>query len=336
MEKLILCDIGETVTFSSGGEFRRTNFDDIFLPENRMRIYRIQFHTPPQTYQFERIAELIGEIPKISLRFCGQFSEDQIPWRLLTQIQRLQIDLWETDNLNELRNLPNLKELGISKQVRSKVSLSILKNLPNLEVLFTSVSKDIESISELKKLKFLSLNEIKTRSLDFLQHLALLKDLWLSLGSINSFESITNNKSIRNLKIHQVRGLLDQEAERMLSKGEKLTSLSLENLNHLTHLTFVKHLTELRYLNLCGIKNLKTYEPIVQLHPEAKITTYNSKPADQSILALQKFAQVWIGDSYNPEILSKLVKSFEGRILYYRGKPIRGEWIDVNPFTGPL
>jgi hypothetical protein len=60
----------------------------------------------------------------------------------LRDIERLQVDLWETDDLHQLQYLVKLKELGILKQVKSKVSLKVLSTLPELEVLFTSISKD--------------------------------------------------------------------------------------------------------------------------------------------------------------------------------------------------
>ena len=66
----------------------------------------------------------------------------------------------------------------------------ILKDLKNLEVLFTSISKDIEIIGELRKLKFLSLREIKTDNLDFLESLKNLNELWISFGSYKNIDGI--------------------------------------------------------------------------------------------------------------------------------------------------
>jgi hypothetical protein len=142
MQQLILCDIGEDVTFSIAGDFKKVRFDDIFSQENRDRIYRIQFHRPPTNYYLEKVAELIKERPRIALRFYGQYREGEINWHLLRDIERLQVDLWETDDLHQLQYLVKLKELGILKQVKSKVSLKVLSTLPELEVLFTSISKD--------------------------------------------------------------------------------------------------------------------------------------------------------------------------------------------------
>jgi len=336
MEQLILCDIGEAVTFAISGKFQKVDFNNIFLPENRCRIYRIQFHVPPQKRQLERVVELIREIPNIGLRFYGQFSEESIAWSLLADVERLQVDLWETQNLNQLRKLTNLRELGILKQVKSQVSLELLKDLPNLEVLFTSISKDVDSISELKRLRFLSLSEIKTKNLDFLQGLECLNDFWLSLGSVESFGPLTNNKAIKNLRIHQVRGFNDAEAEIMFANGQSLQALSLENLKHLTNLDFVRNLTSLRLLHLDGIKNLKTYEPLEMLDHSSTFTAYNSRPLDRSLSPLRNLNTVGIGDSYDSRTIKSFEDSFNGEVLNYRGKCIRGEWVSSTPFVSPV
>ena len=49
------------------------------------------------------------------------YSEELIDWGSLTEIQNLQIDLWETRDLQEVSRLRNLKRLGITKNVKSKV-----------------------------------------------------------------------------------------------------------------------------------------------------------------------------------------------------------------------
>lgn len=332
MQQLILCDIGQDVTFGVAGDFKKVRFDDIFVQENRDRIYRIQFHRPPAKYHLERVTELIKERPRITLRFYGQYREGDINWHLLRDIERLQVDLWETGDLHQLQYLPKLKELGILKQVKSKVSLKVLSTLPDLEVLSTSISKDVGSISHLKKLRFLSFREIKTKNLDFLQELPFLTDLWLSLGSIDSFEGIGNNTSLRNLRIHQVRGFNSRQADLMLTKGQRLNALALENLKHLTDLDFTRHLSSLRYLRLDGIKNVITYMPLENSHSIEKITTYNSKPQDESILPIRNIKQIWIGESYKKRTIEQFTKAFMGDVLYYRGKSIKGEWIATTPF----
>ena len=106
---------------------------------------------------------MLNANPKIDLRFYGNYPENSINWKSLTLIENLYIDLWETKKLENLVYLTNLKKLGISKNVKSTVSLKIIENLEKLENLYTSISKDIDSIKNLENLKFLSLREIKSK-----------------------------------------------------------------------------------------------------------------------------------------------------------------------------
>src|SRR5688572_30264791 len=164
----ILCNIGKEPIFSIGGESEAVGWEDLDKEENLNRIYRIQFNQAPHNGQLERVTGIIKQRPEIELRFYGDFSEELIDWDKLTDIRDLQIDLWNSINLGQISKLTNLKCLGITKNVKSNVSLSILEPLQNLEKLYTSVSKDIESIGKLKRLQFVSLSEIKYDNLDFL------------------------------------------------------------------------------------------------------------------------------------------------------------------------
>lgn len=163
----ILCDIGDGPNFLIDGREKPVNFDDIDKEDNLNRIYRIQFKQPPGNGQLERVVTTIKKRPEIELRFYGNYSEDLIDWSKLTDIQNLQIDLWKTNELKAVSQLMNLRRLGINGNVKSKVSLKILEPLRNIETLYTSISKDVESISKLQGLRFLSLREIKHDNLDF-------------------------------------------------------------------------------------------------------------------------------------------------------------------------
>ncbi|MGV8138149.1 MAG: hypothetical protein AB2L20_23305 [Mangrovibacterium sp.] len=154
----MLCDIGDKPNFLIGGQGKSVYFNEIEKSENLNRIYRFQFKQPPKKGQLEKVISAIKMRPEIALRFYGNYSEELIDWGSLTEIQNLQIDLLETNNLMEISSLRKLKRLGITKNVKSKISLKFLEPLQNLETFYTSISKDIETISKLPRLEFLSLN----------------------------------------------------------------------------------------------------------------------------------------------------------------------------------
>ncbi|HEX3386675.1 MAG TPA: hypothetical protein VHS53_15855, partial [Mucilaginibacter sp.] len=139
----ILCDIGEEITFIIGGRLQVVGISALDEDDNLNRINRIQFKRAPKAIYFEKVLTIIQNNPDITLRFYGDYSENEIHWEKLLEVRNLQVDLWHTLSLEKISLLKNLKSIGISKHVSSKVSLKILEPLQKLEKIYTSVSKDI-------------------------------------------------------------------------------------------------------------------------------------------------------------------------------------------------
>ena len=328
----ILCDINENINFIIGGTSKRADISDLTLEDNIKRSYRIQFSQAPTTRHLLAALKVIENNPHIDLRFYGNYSEEQIEWSLLSSVERLQIDLWETKDLKEVSQLTNLKRLGITKNVKSSVSLKILENLTNLQTLFTSISKDIQTISGLDQLNFLSLREIKTNNLDFLTQLENLNTLWLSLGSYENFEAINQIKNLKKLSIHQVKNFDNINGNDTLSKCEKLEALQLQDLKHIETLNFLKKLKLLKYLQIEGLKNIETYEPILTCSSLETFLASNCKPIDKSLKGLVNVKNIGLGDSYSKDETDNLVSNFRGDTIRIRAKKIKGKLNYINLF----
>jgi len=306
--------------------------EDIDSDENIKRVYRIQFSKPPKHEALEYVLQIIQKRPEIDLRFYGDYSETLIPWNKLALIQRLQIDLWNIFSLNEISNLKELKVLSIQKNVSSKVSLKILAPLQNLERLCTSVSKDIETINELKKLNSLNLREIKHDNLDFLIPIHFLQSLVLSLGSFNNFEGLIKIKGLKKLNVHHVRGFSSEAANNTLSKCEGLTALKLENLKHINNLNFIKGLANLTYLSFEGVENLISYNDITANNSIETFTGYKCRPEDKSLAGLRNLKSVYLGDSYTKAEIDKFLLVSKADNIIIRGETLRGSRQTQNPF----
>jgi hypothetical protein len=328
----ILCDIGEDVRFHIGGRPQVAKLEDIGNEENINKIYRIQFRRPPECKTLDYVLQTIKKRPEIDLRFYGDYSENLIPWNKLLHIQRLQIDLWNIVSLNEISNLKELKVLSIQKNVSSKISLKILAPLQNLESLYTSVSKDIETINELKKLNLLNLREIKHDNLDFLIPIPFLQSLVLSLGSFNNFDGLIRLESLKKLSLHQVRGFLDEVANNTLSKCDGLTALKLENLKHINKLNFIEGLANLTYLSFEGIDNLISYNDIRANNSIETFAGYNCRPKDKSLAGLRNLRNVYLGDSYTKAEIDKFLLFSQAENIIIRGETLRGSRQTQSPF----
>lgn len=328
----ILCDIGDKPNFLIGGQAKSVDFNEIEKSENLNRIYRFQFKQPPKNGQLDRVISAIKKRPEIELRFYGDYSEELIDWGSLTEIQNLQIDLWETIDLQEISSLRNLKRLGITKNVKSKVSLDILEPLQNLESFYTSISKDVETISKLSNLEFLSLNEIKKDNLDFLINLKNLQVLWLSMGSFKDFSGLSKIENLQRLQVHQVRGFESEIINPVLKDCSQLWALKLDNLKNINNIEFIPSMPRIKYLSMEGIKNLDTYAPIKNSKSMETLAGYNCRPADKSLDGLKGLKEIWLGDSYTKSEVDNLLNDNGAENIWIRGKNLKGSGKLNNPF----
>lgn len=330
MTKNILCDIGEKITLLISGKENVVSEIDLF--NNINKIYRIQFSRTPQKKYFDLVVNILKENKEIDLRFYGDYSEDFIDWESLIFIERLQVDLWQSKELKSIESLKNLKRLSLSKMVKSSVSLRILDKLDKLEILYTSISKDIETIGNLQSLKFLSLREIKTKNLDFLSNLKNLSDIWLSLGSYEDINGITQVQNLKRLSIHQIRNFDNEKLNYIISNCKHLTALQLQNLKNLSQINFVNKLSNLSYLYFDANNNIETFKDINNSKSLKTLVTSNSRPLDKALLYLENVENVFLGDSYTKSEIEKFQKVFKGENLWIHGKEIIGKHEYENPF----
>lgn len=328
----ILCNIGDEIELNLGGTSQKVQLSDLLDPKNLSKIYRIQFSKEPQQRQLQFIADLLKENKEIDLRFYGNYSENCIDWESLNFVEKLQIDLWETKDLKDLMSLRNLKTLGISKNIKSQVSLKVIANLNKLEILFTSISKDIQTIENLQNLKYLSLREVKTKNIDFITNLQNLNSVSLSLGSYENIDGLTLLKNLEKLSIHQIRNFTDGQLNSVLSKCSELNALELQNLKNLENLYFLKELKKLKYLFLEGNKNLSSYKSVESLRNLETFSTSNSRAEDKNLEYLKNIENVFLGDSYQKSVIDQFSKKFAGKNLWIYGNEIKGKRLSYNAF----
>lgn len=327
----ILVDIKDSkIGFLTGGTAVSSSMSDIIAKKDN--IFRIQFSSKPDIGLLKDISDFLINNPHIDLRFYGNYSEDLIDWELLNNIQGLFIDLWETRELNGIKNLKQLKRLGISKNVKSSVSLKVIENLDNLEMLFTSISKDIETIGLLKKIGLISLSEIKTDNLDFLSNNKHLSKVWISLGSIKDISGIVKIQNLKTLSIHQLRGFDDFVANSVLAKCNSIETLELMNLANLHSFKFISNLKSLSTLNLEGLKKIDSYKDFGQCNSLKVLSGYDCRPLDKSLIGLENLDSIMLGDSYTKLEIDSFVQRFRGQNLWIRGKQILGN----NKFGGRI
>ena len=329
-EYVILCDIGDETSFNIAGKNYIVDFNEIENKKYLDRIYRIQFKRIPKTKQLEKVVELVNKNPRIDLRFYGDYAEESIDWKILTDITNLHLDLWNIKTLKQISNLTKLKKLAITKLVSSKVSLSIIEPLQNLETLYTSVSKGIETVGLINNLNFLCLSEIKHNDLNFLKGNQKLKELSISLGSFKNFKGISYLNELEKLNLHQIRGFDNITAKEIINDENKIWALKLEDLKHL-NLDFIAKMSKLRYLYIHGLKNIESYDVLAEIK---SLESFNgNKPLNASLSGLKNLKHIFIGGTYQKEEIDNLFNQKNIETLWYKGKYIKGKQSNLEyPF----
>jgi len=217
---------------------------------------------------FKKIADVLEKHPNCGLRVYGNYNNSIKGLSFLKYFPNLTdfcIDsMWNFQNLDELSFLPtSLKSLGIGQTKSNIFSLKILNQFPNLESLYIeSHNKDILSISNLKKLKSLSLRSITVPTLDFLVPLTQLQSLDIKLGGTNNLKALPKIENIKYLELWFIRGLNDISC---ISELKNLQYLFLQTLKLVKQLPDMKKLFSLRRVHLETLKEITDLRPLKYL-----------------------------------------------------------------------
>ena len=88
----------------------------------------------------------------------------------------------------------------------------------------------------------------------------------------------------------------------------------------------------LKYLQIEGLKNIETYNPILSCPSLEIFLAYNSKPIDRSLNGLINVKTIGLGDSYPKDEVANLVSLFTGDTIRIRANEIKGKLEYGNPF----
>ncbi|MBI4946607.1 MAG: hypothetical protein HY840_09420 [Bacteroidetes bacterium] len=238
---------------------------------------------------------------RLCIRFYGHYSK-QFDCKVLQKIPNvkcLYIDcLQNADNLQILKELPNLKSLNIGiyeLQDTEILNADNLKDLTELIVCDTKTkafnleylrqykklkslrigghTKNIDAVGELSELEFLSLNSVKKVPVNFINKLKKLKTLNFILGGRDNLNEIEENE-IENLEIVWIRGFSDLSC---LSNFPKLKTLKIEDEIQLPKIHFDNIFPDLTDLKVLNCKTLETITGLKNLPKLSSLLIYQTK-----------------------------------------------------------
>jgi hypothetical protein len=192
-------------------------------------------------------------------------------------------------SLDFLESLPSLRFLRIDPTKTSKLSLRPIRFLRSLQALkLDKQGTDIDVISELPELQYLSIQSSPLKNLDCLTRSSSLCALRIGLGSFKDLSFLAGTK-LRYLELWQVRGLLTQDLEPVV-KAPRLEALTLDTLGQVTALPHLEQLRRLQMREMNGLTDLHTLASAKKL--EDLIIEGADKLAPDSITQLKNLSSL--------------------------------------------
>lgn len=213
-------------------------------------------------------------------------------------------------SLDFLESLPGLHFLRIDPTKTGKLSLRPIRFLRSLQALkLDKQGTDIDVISELPELQYLSVQSTPLKNLDCLTCSSSLRALRIGLGSFKNLSFLAETK-LRYLELWQVRGLLTEDLE-TVANASCIEALMLDTLAKVTTLPRLDHIRRLHMREMNGLTNLdalglaKKLEELI-MEGANKLTPHSLTPLKN--LSSLKSASIGLGSQRKNDTVAEMFK----------------------------
>jgi hypothetical protein len=285
------------------------------------RCHTVQFGKALTESDYRRLSEWIAQYPSVTLRAYASYDgsiRDLDFLRFFPALHKFSADtlyhsLGSIDGLGYLPESASMIGLG---QTKKKLSLKPLGRFTSLRRLYLEgQTKDIETISELRSLRSVTLRSITLADLSILQPLRQLRALDLKLGGTRDLALLPTIGKLDYLELWMVRGLHDLSPVAQL---EDLSYLFLQSLKQVTQLPDLSRLTHLETVWLETMKGLTDLSPLLtarSLRRVGVVDMAHLQPEDVGVLAghpgLQEL-RAGLGSKRKNDAVRKLVPLPDG------------------------
>ncbi len=220
----------------------------------------VQFSSALSEDDYRLLGDWSREHPNKTLRAYGSYDgsiRDLDFLRWFPALKRFEVDVYELDNIDGLRYLPdNLKVLALGA-TRRRLSLQPISRFGSLRRLFLEGhTKDVDVVARLTTLADLTLRSVTLPNLELIQPLRQLQALDLKLGGTKNLDLLPTIGRIQYLELWQVRGLDDISAVAELADLEYLFLQSLRRVERLPDFSGSLALKRVWLENMKGLSDL--------------------------------------------------------------------------------
>jgi len=252
------------------------------IKNQKVAILRIP--TPLNDYEINYLEEIVfSKKPEICFRIYAHYSEkcdltflEKIPSlrnvsidclmeangieivEKLKNIESLCVGIYSLENFNFLNNInPKIKHLSLLQTKSKKPKINSINRFRELETLYLEgQSNGIEEINKLKMLKKIVLRSISVEHLEFLTGLNQLWSLDIKLGGVKNFDALQNLPNLKYLELWKINQLSDLG---FISKIYSLQYLFLQDLRNIEKIPDIQNLTNLRRIYIENLKGLRDF-----------------------------------------------------------------------------
>jgi internalin A len=218
----------------------------------------VQFDRPLSPAELEKAASLMRGRPDVELYVYYNASRDLDFLRYFQDVRRLNVQLYELEDISGLSHLRQLEELNFG-ETRGSFSLRFLESLPSLRKLFiVGHRKDIGAVQGLRELTSLGLSQITLPDLTVVEPLAHLREFFLFLGGTRNLTSLRRLPHLESLSMMRITKMSDLGVLREL---ESLKTLRLDWMRNVTSLPSLASLSRLQRVELDTMKGLTGAAP---------------------------------------------------------------------------
>ena len=220
----------------------------------------VQFDRPLAPAELEKAAALMRGRPGVELYVYGNASRDLDFLRYFEDVRRLNLHLYELEDISGLSHLKGrLEELNFGN-TRRNFSLRFLESLPSLTKLFlVGHKKDIGVVQSLHGLSSLGLSGITLPDLTVVEPLAHLRDFQLFLGGTRNILGLRRLPQLENLFMMRITKMSDLS---VLQELKSLKTLRLDWMRNVTSIPSFAALSQLEKVELDTMKGLTDLSPI--------------------------------------------------------------------------
>jgi internalin A len=219
----------------------------------------IQFDQPLTDAQLRQASSLISDRPDVQLYVHGRASRDLDFLGFFPGLKRLDISLYELENIDGFASAGAL-ELLVFGKTKARFPLGFLARMSRLDSLFLQGHKtELAVVGGLTGLTSLGLSGITLPDLGLLTPLKRLRELRLLLGSTNNLGLLTALPALEDLFLMRLTGLEDLG---VLADLTGLARMRLDWMRNVTELPSFAPLTALEEVNLDTMKGLTELAPV--------------------------------------------------------------------------